>query len=84
MTYLVIIPKSVQKELDRLPKRIADKILHEIATLEENPRPLNCRKLSGRDTWRIRVGDYRIIYEIDDKARTVILYRVKHRGDAYR
>jgi mRNA interferase RelE/StbE len=84
MTYLLIIPRSVRKEIDKLPKKIADKILQEITALQKDPRPPNCKKLAGREAWRIRVGDHRIIYEIDNKAKTVTLYRIRHRGSAYR
>jgi len=84
MSYRVIIPRSVQKELDKLPKRIADEILRGIEDLQSNPRPLSCKKLEEREAWRIRVGDYRVIYEIDDKKKTVILFRIRHRKDVYR
>ncbi|MEK7448974.1 MAG: type II toxin-antitoxin system RelE/ParE family toxin, partial [Planctomycetota bacterium] len=53
--------------------------------LKENPHPLGTRKILGsKNDWRIRVGTYRIIYEIDDKTRTVKIFRVKHRKNAYR
>ena len=58
MRYRVILSKSVQKELDRLPDEIANRILVRLAGLETNPRPADVKKLKGRDAWRIRAGDY--------------------------
>ncbi len=84
MNYNVIIPKSVQKEIDKLANIVSKNILEEIAKLQYNPRPVNCKKLSGRDVWRIRVGNYRIIYEIDDKEKTITLFRARHRREVYR
>ena len=55
-----------------------------INTLAENPRPVGDRKLKGETGYRVRVGDYRILYEIDDNEQRVIIYRVKHRRDVYR
>jgi mRNA interferase RelE/StbE len=58
MKFQIILPKSVQKELDRLPDDIANRILVRLAGLETNPRPADVKKLKGRAAWRIRVGDY--------------------------
>jgi mRNA interferase RelE/StbE len=52
--------------------------------LRENPRPANCRKLTGRDGWRIRIGDYRVIYEINDAAPSLTVFHVGHRREVYR
>jgi mRNA interferase RelE/StbE len=84
MRYQVILPKSVQKELDRLPDEIANRILARLAGLETNPRPADVKKLKGRDAWRIRVGDYRVIYEIHDRILQIIVITVGHRRDIYR
>jgi mRNA interferase RelE/StbE len=84
MSYIVIVPKSVQKQIDRLPKYISDKILKEITKLEINPHPVGCKKLEGREAWRIRIGNYRVIYEINDKGKIVTLFRVRHRSNIYR
>jgi len=67
MKFQIILPKSVQKELDRLPDEIASRIMARLARLESNPRPADGKKLKGLDAWRIRVGDYRVIYEIHDR-----------------
>ncbi len=56
----------------------------ELTALEQTPRPLRCRKLQATDQWRIRVGDYRILYRVDDPAREVTVMRVAHRRDVYR
>ncbi len=84
MRYEVILPKSVRKELDRLPDEIASRILARFGGLETNPRPPDVKKLKGRDAWRIRVGDYRVIYEIHDRILQVIVITVGHRREIYR
>ena len=84
MRYTVIIPRSVQKQLDRLTDDILERVLRRLAGLEMQPRPPDVKKLKGRDAWRIRVGDYRVIYEIHDRALQVILVSVGHRREVYR
>jgi mRNA interferase RelE/StbE len=84
MSYQVILPKSVQKELDRLADDDTRRILARLAALEINPRPADVKKLKGRDAWRIRVGDYRVIYEIHDRVLRVIVITVGHRREVYR
>ena len=84
MRYRVILPKSVQKELDRLPEDVAHRIMIRLTALETNPRPADVKKLKGRDAWRIRVGDYRAIYEIHDRVLQVIVITVGHRREIYR
>ena len=84
MKYQVILPKSARKELDRLPDDVASRILARLAGLETNPRPADVKKLRGRDAWRIRVGDYRVIYEIHDRVLQIIVITVGHRREIYR
>ena len=84
MSYEVILPKSVQKELDRLPTGIVDRVLDRLAALEIDPRPADVKKLKGRPAWRIRVGDYRTIYEIHDQSRQIIVVTIAHRREVYR
>ena len=84
MGYQVIIPNSVQKELNRLPVPFFKRIIEELRRLEENPRPAGCKKLRGRQGWRIRSGDYRIIYEINDDNESVIIFRIRHRQEVYK
>ena len=84
MKFQVILPKSAQKELDRLPDEITNRILARLSALETNPRPVDVKKIKGRDAWRIRVSDYRVIYEIHDRALQVIVITVGHRREVYR
>ena len=84
MRFQVILPKSVQKELNRLPDDIANRILASLEGLETNPRPPDVKKLKGRDAWRIRVGDYRVIFEIHDRVLQIIVINVGHRREIYR
>ncbi len=84
MRYHVILPRSVQKELDRLPDDVVMRIVARLAQLERNPRPADVKKLKGRDAWRIRVGDYRVIYEIHDREVQILVITVGHRREIYR
>ena len=84
MSYRVILPKSVQKELDRLPDGIVSRILARLAELEINPRPRGVKKLKGRNAWRIRVGDYRVLCEIHDRQLEILAITVGHRREVYR
>ncbi len=84
MKYQVVLPKSVRKELDRLPDDIVERILTRLAALETNPRPADVKKLKGRDAWRIRVGDYRVIYEIHDRVLQILVITAGHRREVYR
>ena len=84
MRYRVILPKSVQKELDRLSDEIVKRILARLAELETNPQPRDVRKLKGRNAWRIRVSDYRVIYEIHDRELQILVVTVGHRREVYR
>ena len=84
MSYQVILPKSVQKELNRLPDDIAGRILDALSELKEQPRSPGCKKLRGESAWRIRIGDYRVIYEIHDKVLQIIIVTVGHRREVYR
>lgn len=82
--YTVIIPKPVQKQLDALPQQVKPRIIEHIFALKSEPRPSGCVKLKGyKAEYRIRVGDYRIRYEIDEQGRIVLLLLVKHRKEAY-
>ena len=84
MSYTVLILRCAQKELTRLLLAPYERVKAAILKLSENPRPMGCRKLTGREGWRIKVGDYRVIYEIDDEQQSVIVLHVGHRRDAYR
>ncbi len=80
----VILPKSVQKQLDRLPAEVVERILARLAALESNPRPNDVKKLNGRTGWRVRLGDYRVIYEIRDRELQILVITVGHRREIYR
>ena len=83
--YEVYLERSGENDLKRLPTFLFHRIIVQIKTLAENPRPSGCRKITGsKNDWRIRIGDYRIIYEIDEKAKAVRIMRIRHRREVYR
>ncbi len=84
MTYEITVLRTVVKNVERLPKEVQDRVVQAITELAETPRPAGSKKLSARDALRIRVGDYRIIYELNDAAKTIHVVVVSHRKDAYR
>ena len=81
--YQVNLKKSVVKDLEKLPDIVLKRIQKTILALSSNPRPDGCKKLKGRDDYRVRIGDYRILYFIDDDIVTVEVVRVQHRKDVY-
>lgn len=82
--YQVSFKASAEKELLQLPNSAVARIFPEIEQLALDPRPQGCKKLrGGGNLWRIRIGDYRAIYLIDDGRRQVEIMRVAHRGDVY-
>jgi mRNA interferase RelE/StbE len=84
-TYRVLLERSAERDLGRLSSEVHDRIIRAIQGLANNPRPPGCRKLvGGKNDWRIRVGDYRVIYEIADEIRIVRVNRVRHRREVYR
>ncbi len=84
MTYQVIIKKSAEKELDALSSQLRERIIQRLLALEENPRPQKVKKLQGEESYRLRIGDYRVLYSIDDKKKEIIVYAVGHRKEVYR
>jgi mRNA interferase RelE/StbE len=84
VTYEITVLRTAVKSVERLPKEVQDRVVDAIAELAETPRPSGAKKLVARDALRIRVGDYRIIYEVDDETKTVQVVVVSHRKDAYR
>jgi mRNA interferase RelE/StbE len=81
--YTVLILPSAQKQLSKLPNAIATRIEDNILELEHDPRPPGCKKLKGRDAWRILIGDYRVIYEIHDGQLFVTVITIGHRREVY-
>jgi mRNA interferase RelE/StbE len=78
------IKQSAQKELDALDETLFNRIDRKILGLADNPRPAGSKKLRGyKDQWRIRIGDYRVIYTIDNTAKTVTVTHVAHRREIY-
>jgi len=85
MSYEIIIPKPVQKQLKQLTPKIYPKIIEKISKLANEPRPVGAKKLTGMESeYRIRIGDYRVRYEIDDKTQLIIILSCRHRRDAYK
>ncbi|HSR53226.1 MAG TPA: type II toxin-antitoxin system RelE/ParE family toxin [Acidobacteriota bacterium] len=83
--FRVYIKPSAQKDLESIPqKKERRRIVARIERLAEDPRPRGCRKLSGRDRYRIRQGKYRILYEIENDKLAVIVVKIGHRREAYR
>ena len=81
----ILLERSAEKDLGRLAPDVHDGVIAVLQKLAKDPRPPGCRKLAGsKSDWRIRVGDYRIIYEISDAVRVVRVHRVRHRGEVYR
>ncbi len=83
--YQILLERSAEKDLKRLSSKIRARAIDAFLALAKNPRPSGSRKLAGTENdWRIRVGDYRIVYEIADEIRIVRIHRVRHRRDVYR
>lgn len=82
--YSIHILRRAQKELASIPTNSYQKLKAALVNLAVTPRPQGCAKLVGRPGWRLRVGDFRIVYEIDDAAQTVIVLHVGNRRDVYR
>jgi mRNA interferase RelE/StbE len=80
----VLLLRSAQKALQNIPSELRPRIYSALRALSENPRPPGCKKLRDSSYWRIRVGDYRAVYEINDASRTVTVMRIAHRGEVYR
>jgi mRNA interferase RelE/StbE len=82
--YEVFIKPSAEREMNALPANVFSRVAKMILTLESDPRRHGCRKLHGADGFRLRVGDYRIIYLINDATRIVEVIAVAHRREVYR
>ena len=84
MSCAVSLLRRAQRELARLPASDYERVRDTIGGLGQDPRPSGCLRLTGRDGWRIRVGVYRVIYEIDDAREYVTVSHVGHKRDVYR
>lgn len=83
-SYSLLIKPSAAKELEALPLEDRRKIITRIEALASMPRPHGYEKLSGQEHYRVRQGDYRVVYSVDDETRTVLVVKVGHRRDVYR
>lgn len=81
--YTIFLTKTAQKQLDKLPDNVSESLLVVIQSLAENPRPSGCKKLKGREGYRVRKGDYRIIYDIFDTVLVIEIIGLGHRKDVY-
>lgn len=83
--YNVLLEKSAERDLKKLHKGDFERLIRQINMLAENPHPPNCRKIVGSENdRRIRIGDFRIIYEVVAREKTVRIMRIRRRGEAYR
>lgn len=83
MPYEVVISPAASRQLRKLPQPVAEKIEAQLLLLENNPRPAGCKKLSGFEAWRIRIGNYRVIYEIQDTILVVTVIAIGDRKEIY-
>jgi mRNA interferase RelE/StbE len=83
--YGIIFTRSARKELEMLAASVVSKLFPKIESLAENPRPRGCRKIQGEENlWRIRIGEYRIVYAVYDKKRVIDILAIRHRKDAFK
>ncbi len=82
-TYKILIKPSAVKELKRIPKKDVEKITNKIKSLATDPRPFGYEKLSGKEKYRIRQGNYRILYTVEDEELFVYVVKIGHRRDVY-
>ena len=82
--YSLVVKQSAQKELDALHDEVFARIDRKILASADNPRPAGCKKLRGyKDLWRLRVGDWRVLYIVEDVAKLVTVTRIAHRREVY-
>lgn len=82
--YEVILSNRVEKALEKLPGKVYERVLRALRNLAGDPRPVGSLKLRGSELRRVRVGDYRIIYGVDDESRGVTIVKIAHRRESYR
>lgn len=82
--YALYLEKRADKTLSRLPAEVRERLEDALDSLADDPRPAGAVKLSGREGYRLRVGDYRVLYRVDDERREVLVTRVGHRREVYR
>lgn len=84
MAYVINLKRSAEKELERLPATIYDRVIERLVSLKENPRPVGVKKLRGREGYTVRIGNYRVLYVIDDSEKEVEVSSIAHRREVYR
>lgn len=84
MAYNVILKRTAEKELAALPEKLHDQVAERLLALKTEPRPAGIKKLRGREGYRLRVSDYRILYVVDDRAKSVEVFSIAHRREVYR
>ena len=85
MAYAIELAPSFTRDYDDLPAGLQKRVIAAVERLADDPRPAGCKKLRGeRSAWRVRVGDYRIVYEVEDRIVRVLVLRVRHRREVYR
>nr|VFJ75174.1 MAG: mRNA interferase RelE/StbE [Candidatus Kentron sp. FW] len=84
MSYSIDIQRSARKSLAGISQPHRTRIIERIRQLADNPRPPSCKKLIGRDAWRIRIGSYRVLYEIHDDRLVILVVSIGHRREIYR
>lgn len=83
--YEILLERRAERDLKQLPADVFQRVVAAMLQLANDPRPSGCKKLTGSvNDWRIRVGDYRVLYEIGDHTQVIRVMRVRHRRDAYR
>jgi mRNA interferase RelE/StbE len=82
--YAVEVKPAARKELQALPDRVLARVVTRIESLGDIPRPAGCKKLKGyKDLWRVRAGDWRVVYTVDDTRKLVSITRIAHRREVY-
>ena len=86
MRYVVLLGSQAEKELKSLPQEVLKRLDIKLQALSLNPRPRGAAKLKGKasEGWRLRIGDYRVLYQIDEEKSAIRIYRIKHRREVYR
>lgn len=82
--YQIVIEKQAERQLRRLPRDAERRVSDAITALRKDPRPHGAKKLVGAEAWRIRIGDYRVVYEIRDRQLVILVVRIAHHRDVYR
>jgi len=83
MSYAVLLSSAAERQLGKLDRSVARRMTDAMTRLADQPRPPGCKKLAGLDAWRIRVGDYCVVYEIHDARLVVLVVRIGHRREVY-